>query len=311
MATSPEIVRLASCASRPVTDAVFDAVREAVLVVDTRRKQLPLVLANAAARRCLRSAAESESLVESSLYCLLGSATDSAVAEALGGTGAAHQNSSRTLSWRLPRGEVPILTELKLLAPTPAQQLLMFTFTEPVFEALGTGPDAAVAIATEQAPMDLLILDKELTVTYANAGAARTAGNTAGGVLGYSALILTPTSAIPRDDFVAALEGRAYHEAVAVKSPGSPTRWFDIDLQPLQGDDGDVVGLAVLATEVNEQHVQAHTVLTSERRLLALTEHARDIISISGPDGKLHLRHWSPSTAAPTRTPRYRGVPGP
>jgi PAS domain S-box-containing protein len=48
------------------------------------------------------------------------------------------------------------------------------------------------------------------------------------------------------------------------------------------------VGVAVLSMEVTESHVKARTIEGSDHRLMALTEHARDIISIAGIDGKWH-----------------------
>ena len=87
--------------------------------------------------------------------------------------------------------------------------------------------------AIEQLPLDLLILDNQLTVTYANAGAARRAGDTSAGVLSYSALTVVPTSAIPREALTAALAGAHYYDdAIAVPMPGAATRWFEVDVQP-------------------------------------------------------------------------------
>jgi len=83
MATSPDYVRLASSASRPLTEAIFDALREAVVVIDARFKHLPLVLANATARRCLLGNVDARPLNDCSIYSLLGAEADSAV-EALG-----------------------------------------------------------------------------------------------------------------------------------------------------------------------------------------------------------------------------------
>jgi hypothetical protein len=51
MATSPDFLRLASNATRALADTALDSLREAVLVVDARHKHLPIVLANATARR--------------------------------------------------------------------------------------------------------------------------------------------------------------------------------------------------------------------------------------------------------------------
>ncbi|MEA3109431.1 MAG: two-component system, NarL family, sensor histidine kinase UhpB [Gammaproteobacteria bacterium] len=284
MATSPDYVRLASSATRPLTDAIFDALREAVLVVDTRARHLPIVLANSAARRCVLGNPDAGSLIDCSLYSLLASPTDPTVEVALNSLSVETPSISRTLTWRFPHGKVTISTELKLVASAPLQQTVMFTFTEP--SSFASFPEPAVLSAIEQLPLDLLILDKELTITYANAGAARTAGTTPRQMLGYSALALAPTSAVPREAFIGALEGIHFRdEAIEVKTPGAPTRWFEVDVQPLEDETG-IVGAAVLSLEVAESQVNESTIDGSERRLMALTEHARDIISIAGSDGK-------------------------
>ena len=81
MARTPDYVRLASTASRTLVEAAFDSVREAVLIVDTRRKHMPVVLANASARRYLAAGADPQALLESSLYGLL-SAVSASIIEA-------------------------------------------------------------------------------------------------------------------------------------------------------------------------------------------------------------------------------------
>jgi PAS domain S-box-containing protein len=285
MATSPDYVRAASSAARALTDAIFDALRDAVLVVDTRSKHLPILLANSTARRCFLGDPDSGLLIDCSLYSLLGSTTDTAVEAALGSLSAGRASSSRTLTWRFPRGTMTISTEFKLVASASVPHSVMLTFADPSYE---TCAEPAVLSAIEQLPLDLLILDKELTVTYANSGAARAAGTTSRQMLGYSALTLVPTSVVPREAFVGALEGIHYRdEAIAVKTPGEPTRWFEIDVQPLEND-AAVVGVVVLSMEVAESQVKARTTEGSDHRLMALTEHARDIISIAGSDGKWH-----------------------
>jgi PAS domain S-box-containing protein len=285
MATSPDYVRLASGATRALTDAIFDVLSEAVLVVDTRSKHLPIVLANSAARRCFLGDPDSGSLIDCSLYSLLGSSTDSAVEAAVGSLSARSASNSRTLTWRFPRGKMAISTEFKLVVSTSHPHTVMLRFADPSAAAL---TEPGVLSAIEQLPLDLLILDKELTVTYANVGAARRAGTTPRQMLGYSALTLVPTSVVPREALVGALEGIHYRdEAIAVRTPGEPTRWFEVDVQPLETN-AAIVGVAVLSMEVTESHVKARAIEGSDHRLRALTEHARDIISIAGIDGKWH-----------------------
>src|ERR1700736_2146452 len=128
MATSPEYVRLASSATRPLTDAVFDALREAVVVVDAKSRELPVVMANSAARRCLLGNAEPLSPASNlSLCSLLATGADSAIEAALGSLAGGKSSATRVLTWRFPRGEMPISTELKLLVSAPEQWFVMLT----------------------------------------------------------------------------------------------------------------------------------------------------------------------------------------
>ncbi len=278
MATSSDYVRVASSAARPLTESAFDAAREAIIVVDARSKHLPVILGNAAARCCFLGTASAASLVGSSLYSLLGVATDSAMEAAYGPHASGKPSSTRMLRWRFLRGEAAVPTELRVL--TSGQRLVMLTFAE-------ASAEPGLVSSIEHLPLDLVILDKQLSVTYANAGAARTAGGMPGGILNHSGLALIPTAAIPRDALARALEGSHYHDdAVAVAVPGAQTRWFEVDVQPLK-DAAGIAGLAILSMEVTEERQRKRVPSESERRLVALTEHARDIITVAGRDGRL------------------------
>ena len=59
MATSPEYLRLAASSPRALADTALDSLHDAVVVVDARHQLLPVVFANAAARRCLSTDAAS------------------------------------------------------------------------------------------------------------------------------------------------------------------------------------------------------------------------------------------------------------
>ncbi len=260
MPTSAKLARVAVHAARPLPEAAFENLREAVLVVDAMAPHLPVVLANAAARRCLL-ASEALSLVDYPLHALLGGAADAAIDAALGPSGS-KPVVNRVLAWRLPRGELPISTQIKPLAGRMAQRLVMLTFaaadTAAVTEAqIIAATEASAFSGNQPLPLDLVMLDSRLSVTYANASAVRTSGGgVLGGILGYSALTLVPTKAIPREVFERALAGLPYHsDTIAVVTPGGSTRWFEVDLQPLKDASG-VAGIAVLSTEVTKRRLR-------------------------------------------------------
>jgi PAS domain S-box-containing protein len=95
---------------------------------------------------------------------------------------------------------------------------------------------------------------------------------------------LTPTLALPPDVFARGLAGDSFHDdALAFAEAGRPTRLFEVDVQPLKNG-SEIVGLVVLSVEVTDRRLNKGS---GERRLLALTEHARDIILVADPDGRI------------------------
>ena len=279
MATSPDYLRLAKNGSRSLADTAFDSVREAVLVVDTRPEHLPLVLANATARGCLAGEMDAAALADITLLGLLAPASAVDIEAILTSLDEDGSSTNRALTWRLGRGEATVATELKVLASAQGQRLVMLTF-----DPAGVAQDLVNAL--DQLPFDLLILDGRLNVTYANAGALRSS-RTAAGLLGMNALSLVPTNALPLDVYIRALEGCLYHDdAVELALPGAPPRHFEMLVQPLKNG-AAVAGLLVLSIEVSERYSLQGLQGATERRLRALTENARDIITVAGPDGRL------------------------
>jgi len=65
-----------------------------------------------------------------------------------------------------------------------------------------------------------------------------------------------------------------------------PTRWFEVSVQPLNNGTS-VIGLVVLSKEATERRMLNRAQGGAERRLLALTEHARDIITVADPAGRV------------------------
>jgi PAS domain S-box-containing protein len=279
MATSPDFLRLASNAARTLAGTALDSLRDAVLVFDARQKHLPVVLANAAARQCLL-VPDPAALLEAPLARYIDADSAIQIVPILASLSDVKTNLRRVMAWRFAGGEQSALTELKPLVSAPGQRLVMLTFTPPAPQ-----PDLETAI--DQLPYDVLILDTDLKVTYANAGAVRSAGHIPGGAVGCSALMLTPTLLLEPEVFVRALQGHSYHdESLALEEPGRPARRFEIDVQPLKGA-SEIVGLAILSLEVTERRANNRAQGTGERRLLALTEHAQDIITIAAVDGRV------------------------
>ena len=278
MARSPGYLRLATKATRTLAEKAFDVMREAVVVVDTRPKHLPLVLVNAAARRCLGGDSEPSALIGSSLFGLLGAASASMLQYLLTSIAEGESALNRPLTWRLAQGEAAAVTELKLLDSSEGQRLVMMTFS-------ASSQLSDLTDAVDQLPFDLLILDTNLNITHANGSAARSSGAD-GTLVGRSAFTVTPTVALAPEIYVRALEGIPYRGENAVLSSSSGARWFDIDVQPLKGASG-IVGLTVLSTEVEGPRAGDRAAETSAIHLRALIEDAQDIVTVAAPDGQI------------------------
>jgi two-component system sensor kinase FixL len=280
MATSPDFLRLATNATRALADTALDSLRDAVLVVDARQRHLPVVLANATARRCLTGDSDTPDFIETPLARLLGVSSAVKIGTISASLSDPRAPTDRVLVWRFIHGEQSAMTEFKPLLSAAGQRLLMLTFPPPTSQ-----PDLVAAF--DQLPFDILILDADLKVTYASAGAIRSAGPLPGGLLGCSAVMLTPTMLLPPAVFARALQGHPFHdESLVLEEPGRPARRFEVDVKPFESASG-IVGLIILCLEVTERRAQPRAQGSGERRLLALTEHAQDIITIAGADGKV------------------------
>ena len=279
MATSPDFLRLATNATRALADTALDSLRDAVLVVDARHKHLAVVLANATARRYLTGASDSPDFIETPVAHLLGASSAAKIGSIVASLSDPRTPSNHHLVWRFIQGEHSAMTDIKPLPSAAGQRLVMLTFPPPT-------PQPDLVAAFDQLPFDILILNADLKVTYANAGAIRSAGPLPGGLLGCSAVMLTPTMLLQPDVFARALRGHPFHdEALTFEEPGRPTRRFEIDVKPFEGTSG-IIGLIVLCLEVTER-ANHRPQGSGERRLLALTEHAQDIITIAGTDGRV------------------------
>src|SRR5258708_19352848 len=200
MATSPDFLRIASSAARALADTALDSLRDAVLVVDVRHKHLPVVLVNVAGRQCL-SETDPAALIETPLALVLGAASAANIHPIL--SSLAEVSTSRVIAWRLIRGVQSAVTDLKLLPSAADQRLVMLTFTPPT-------PQPDLVTAVDQLPYDLLILNVDLKVTYANAGASLSAAGGPGGAVGCSALNLAPPLLLPPGLFAQARQGDSY-----------------------------------------------------------------------------------------------------
>lgn len=280
MATSPDCVRVVLAAARTISDFALDALREAVLLIDTRPAHLPVLLANAAARRLFVEAPDGASMQGSCLYEWLSAAEAESIGATLANLSRHQDGVSRIVSWRSAAGETPVMTDFKLIDGALGARVVMLTFA-------ASAPKPELLFAIDKLPMDLLILDRNLKITYANAAAVRSAQLGAAKLLGCSALSVSPTAALSINVYRHALEGTAFHgEPVEFVRAGGAARWYELRVQPLMSG-SCVVGLLIISTDVTERCLEARAQTCSERRLQALTEYAHDVIAVAGPDGEI------------------------
>src|ERR1700735_3663884 len=100
MATSPDYLRLATSSTRALADTALDSLRDAVVVVDGRHKHLPLVLANASARRSLIADSDPLGWIESPLHRWLDAASASTLETVLVALADPKSPAGRLLAWR-------------------------------------------------------------------------------------------------------------------------------------------------------------------------------------------------------------------
>ena len=185
MATSPDYLRLATSSTRALADAALDGLREAVVVVDARHRHLPVVLVNAAARRCL-ACGDPVGLIESSLHRLLTAASATLVDATLASWTDSRSPTSRVLEWRSAQGETSVMTDIKPLALAPEQRLVMLTFApapESGVQRRSSGHsqesgDRRLLALTEHARDIITVAGTDGTVQFVSAGVTNSLGYT-------------------------------------------------------------------------------------------------------------------------------------
>jgi PAS domain S-box-containing protein len=180
MATSPDYLRLATSSTRALADTALDSLRDAVVVIDARHKHLPVVLANAAARRCLSPDAHTFGLIESSLQRWLGSDSASSIETLLVELPDPGSATRCALEWRCAEGEISVVTDIKRLAMSSGQHLVMLTFAparEPDPGSQSSGDRRLLAL-TEHARDIIGVAAADGTLQYVSGGVRNSLGYT-------------------------------------------------------------------------------------------------------------------------------------
>ena len=167
MVTSPEPAGTPRAAAVSLADIALDGMREAVLIVNSRQRDRPVLFANLAARRLLLRAGAREDLVGSSLYDWLGVGQSAAVDGPLSSISKLSATLRAGIAWRLDAREETLNTEFLLLDSAPGRRLVMLRFAPAT-------PQPGRRAVIDRSAAQLFILDANLKITFAG-GPARAA----------------------------------------------------------------------------------------------------------------------------------------
>lgn len=124
MAASPEFIRLATSSSRALADTALDSLRDAVVIVNARHRHLRVVLANAAARRCLIEDTDTFGLIESPLFCWM-TPESAAIITPLRAPSDHRSTFRRILEGRGTVGVMFAMTNVKPLVSSPGRRSIV------------------------------------------------------------------------------------------------------------------------------------------------------------------------------------------
>ena len=153
MASSPDMWQSEVIRSDGPGAGRADGAGRAVLIVDARQCNPCLVLANAAARCILTPAVVGAAFVGSSIQTWLSNPQASVVLETLAGLSKLRPSARRSVAWPFIWGEMPTMTEFKLLDWDPGQALVMLSFAlHRPLESPSAHPPHLAAVATAELP---------------------------------------------------------------------------------------------------------------------------------------------------------------
>ena len=112
-----------------MTDTVMGSLRQAVLIVDGRSENLPVIVANIAAQNCLADEANPRPLKNISLFALLASGSAPVAQSLAGALSAAEPVIEQVLSWRRAPHETATPTEMRLISPAREERYIKLSFT--------------------------------------------------------------------------------------------------------------------------------------------------------------------------------------
>ncbi|MEZ5458177.1 MAG: PAS domain S-box protein [Steroidobacteraceae bacterium] len=284
MSTPIERVELlaaeAPSALDPLVQAAFDAAADGIAVLQLDGNALQIVRANRRLAELLG--------VEAGL--LRGAAVTDF-------TDAAGVTVLTDLASMLARGQVSRAGELVLRPATLRQRWMRVTLT-----ALRGSGQTGLAVATftdisdrrsidavtATLPVELIGLDRDLRIRWANPAAARAANLSVEQMLGRDWLEFMPSAVPRREIYEQVLAGASFDfEAVPFSRKSGCVRWYQTALRPLRDADGSISGLLAMARDVTDRVTARTAIEQAEQRFAAMIRGSHDIITIVDAAGRL------------------------
>lgn len=144
----------------------------------------------------------------------------------------------------------------------------------------------AIDTVTATLPVELLGIDRDLKVRWANATAARAMGLSVDQLIGRSWTELMPMAAPRRSVYARVLAGESLDfECVPMSRAEGCVRYFRTSLRPLRDISGEITGMIAMAQDVTDREIARRENAVAQHRFTALVERANDIITIIDANG--------------------------
>lgn len=284
MSTPRERVELLAAEAQPAVDplllAAFDAAADGIAVVQIDNPALLIARANLRLAELLD--VEPDELRGASLISFTDAAGVAVLAD---------------LAGLLARGQSSRAGELAVRPTTLRQRWMRLTLT-----ALRGPGQAGLAVATftdisdrrsidavtATLPVELIGLDRDLRIRWANPAAARAANLSVEQMLGRDWLEFMPSAVPRREIYEQVLAGASFDfEAVPFSRQSGCKRWYQTALRPLRDADGSISGLLAMARDVTDRVTARTAVEQAEQRFAAMIHGSHDIITIVDAAGRL------------------------
>lgn len=264
----------------PLLLAAFEAAGDGLAVVELGSGTL----------RMLRANQRLAELVEADPAVLRGASvadfTDSAGASTLA-----------DLAAMLGFGQESRAGELALRPGTPRQRWVRLTLTALRGQSLAglavatltdISDRRAIDAVTSTLPVELIGLDRDLRIRWANPAAARAANLTVEQMIGQDWLEFMPSAAARRGIYEQVLAGASLDfEAVPFSRKSGCQRWYQTALRPLRDATGAITGLLAMARDVTDRVTARTAIEQAEQRFAAMIRGSHDIITIVDTAGRL------------------------